>query len=62
MAAPRLWVELELQLPDYTRATATPDLSHICDLCHNLGQHWVFYPLGKARELTLNFMDTMSGS
>ena len=28
---PRLGVELELQLPAYTTATATPDPSHICD-------------------------------
>ena len=29
LEVPRLWVELELQLPAYT--TATPDLSCICD-------------------------------
>ena len=29
---PRVGVELELQLPAYTTATATLDLSHICDL------------------------------
>ena len=27
----RLGIELELQLPAYTAATAMPDLSHICD-------------------------------
>ena len=32
-------VKLELQLPAYTTATATPDLSAICDL------HWIFNPL-----------------
>ena len=31
MEVPRLGVELELQLPAYTTATATPDLSHVCD-------------------------------
>ena len=34
MEAPRLGVELELQLPAYTPATATPNLSYVCDL-HN---------------------------
>ena len=29
---PRLGVEAELHLPAYTTATATPDLSLICDL------------------------------
>ena len=29
MEVPRLGVELELQLPAYPTATATPDLSHI---------------------------------
>ena len=33
---PRLGVESELQLPTYTTATETPDLSHFCDLCHSL--------------------------
>ena len=31
----RIGVELELQLLAYTTATAMPDLSHICDLCHS---------------------------
>ena len=31
----RLGVKCELQLPAYTTATATPDLSHICDLHHS---------------------------
>ena len=30
---PGLRVELQLQLPAYTTATATPDLNHTCDLC-----------------------------
>ena len=33
MEAPKLGVELELQLPTYTTATATRDQSHVCDLC-----------------------------
>ena len=32
MEIPRLVVELELLLPAYTTATATPDLSCVCDL------------------------------
>ena len=32
MEAPRLGVKLELQLPAYATATATPDLSHVCNL------------------------------
>ena len=40
----RLGVELELQLLVYTTTTATPDLSHICDLHCSLGHrslsHW----------------------
>ena len=36
LEVPRLGVELELQLLAYPTATATPDLSHICDLCCSL--------------------------
>ena len=32
MEVPRLGVESELQLLAYTTATATPDLSHVCDI------------------------------
>ena len=35
MEVPRLQVESEIQLLTYTRATATCDLSHICDLHHS---------------------------
>ena len=35
MEIPRLGVQLELQLPTYTRATATWDLSRVFDLHHN---------------------------
>ena len=37
MEVPRLGVQLELQLPAFTTATATatPDLSSICDLFHS---------------------------
>ena len=47
MEVPRLRVESELQLLAYPTATATQDLSHICDLHHSLQQcqilnllHW----------------------
>ena len=46
MEVPGLGVELELQLPAYTTAIATPDLSHICDL----HQCWIFNPLSKTRD------------
>ena len=32
---PRLGVKLELQLPAFTTATATPDLRLVCDLHHS---------------------------
>ena len=32
MEVPRLGVELEIQLPAYTTATATPDPSGVCEL------------------------------
>ena len=46
----RLGVEWELQLPAYATATATPDLSHVCDLHHGSGQHQIFNPLIEARD------------
>ena len=45
MGVPRLGVELELQLPAYTTATAMQDLSHLCDLHHSLWQHQILNPL-----------------
>ena len=51
MEVPRLEVKLELQLPIYTTATATPDLSCICDLRSSLWQRWILNPLSKARDL-----------
>ena len=51
MACGSSWagVELELQMPAYTTATATWDPSSICDLHHSSQQHWVFNPLIEAR-------------
>ena len=59
MEVPMLGVKLELQLPPYTTAIATPDLSHICNLCHSLRQHWILNPLSEARDQTHILTDTM---
>ena len=37
-------------------ATATPDLSHICDLHHSSWQRQILNPLRKARDQTRNLM------
>ena len=58
MDVPRLGVEMELQLPAYTRATATWALSLIYDLHHSLLQHWLLNPLSEARDRTCILMDT----
>ena len=52
-----LGVELELQLPAYTIATATTVLSYVCDLHHSSQQHWILYPLSGARDRTHILMD-----
>ena len=49
MEVPGLGVELELQPPAYTRATATQDLKRICDLHRCLWQRRILNPLNKAR-------------
>ena len=49
---PRLGVQLELQLPPYTTATATADLSHVCDLHHSLWQCQILNLLSEARDRT----------
>ena len=53
MESPRLGVKSELQLP----ATATRDLSCICDLHHILRQCQILNPLSEARDPTCVFMD-----
>jgi len=58
LEVPRLGVESELQLPAYTTATATPDLSHICELHHSSWQCWVLNPLSGARDQTCILVDT----
>ena len=54
----RLGVQLELQLPAYTTATATLDPSCICDLHHSSWQHCILNPLSKTRDQTHILMDT----
>ena len=44
-----LRVESELQLPACITATATQDLSRICDLSHSLQQCRILNPLSEAR-------------
>ena len=55
---PRLGVKLELQLPAYTTAIATPDLSNVCDLHHSSWQCQILNPLSEARGQTHTLMDT----
>ena len=45
----RLGVKSELQLLAYTTATATPDLSCVCNLHHSSQQCQIFNPLSEAR-------------
>jgi len=59
MEIPRPGAELKLQLQAYTTVTAIPDPSHICDLCHSLGQHWILNPLSKARDKTCILVNTI---
>ena len=58
MEVPRLGVELELQLLACATATATQDLSQVCDLHHSSWQHQILNPLSKARDQTHILMDT----
>ena len=60
--SPGLGVEVELQLPVYTTATATQDLSHTCDLCRSSQQCGILNPLSEAMGRTCILRDTMSGS
>ena len=57
MEVPRQGVELELQLPAYTTATATQDPSCICNLHHSLWQCWVLNPLNEAWDRTRILMN-----
>ena len=52
MEVSELGVKLELQLLTYATATAMPDMSCICSLCHRLRQCQIFNPLIEARDQT----------
>ena len=56
MEVPKLVIDLELQLPAYATATATLDLSHVCNLFHSSQQCWILNALRKARDQTCNLM------
>ena len=56
MEVPRLGVESELQLPAYTTATATQDLSRVCDLYYSSQQRQILNPLSQARDQTPSLM------
>ena len=58
MEAPRLGVELELQLPAYITATAKWDLSRICNLHCSSGKRRILNPLSKVRDRTDILTDT----
>ena len=57
MEVPRLGVESELQSPAYGRATATWDLSCVCDLHHSSRQRQILNPLSEARDQSHILMD-----
>ena len=50
MEVPRLGVKQELQLPVYTKATATLDLSCVFNLYHSSRQCQILSPLSRARD------------
>jgi len=60
MEVPRLRVKSELQLPTYTTATATWDLSCFCNLSHSSQQRRILNPLRKAQDQTHILMDATS--
>ena len=62
MDVPRLGVQSELYLPDYATATATLDLSCVCDPHHSSRQCWILNPLSKSRDRTLHPHRYKSGS
>ena len=56
MDGSRLGIQWELQLPAYAIATATGDLSHVCDLHHSSQQRQILNPLSEARDRTHHLM------
>ena len=61
MEVPRRGVESELQLPGYTTATATWDLSHVFGLRCSLWQCQILNPVREARDQTHILKETVSG-
>ena len=49
---------MELQLPAYTTAPATPDWSRICELHQSSWKCWVLNPLSQARDRTPILLNT----
>ena len=49
MEVSRLGVQSELQPPAYTTATATPDLSRVCDLHHSSWQGRIIEPTDRGQ-------------
>ena len=58
MEVSRLGVELELELPAYSTATAMQDPSCVCNLHHSSWQRQILNPLSKPRDETCVLMDT----
>ena len=58
MEVPRLGIASELQLPAYTTATATGNLSRVRDLHHSSWRCQILNPLSEARDQTCILMDT----
>ena len=56
MEVPRLGAESELQLLDYTTATAAQDLSRSCDLHHSSRQRRILNPLREASWILVGFI------
>jgi len=57
MEVPRLGVELELQMQAYITATATQNLSCICNLHHSSQQRQILSLLREARNQSCVLMD-----
>ena len=58
MEISRLGVKLQLHLPAYATATATPEPSLFCDLHHSSQQHRILNLLSWARDQTCILMET----
>ena len=49
---------MDLQLPTYTTATATQDLSRVCNLHRSSWQRWILNPLSEVRDQTCILVDS----